>query len=170
MSSTEVIDTFSKYVIANYTRYPVCLTRGEGSFVWDAEGTRYLDLFPGWGCGLLGHCPPRVVKAVQEQVAELIHVPNTWYTQSQGLLAKALSERTTFDGRAFFCNSGAEANEAAIKLARLNGKGTGSNGNDRYKIVTMLNSFDGRTMGALPATAQPEYHQGVGATPPGVIT
>src|SRR5438093_5387937 len=97
-SSAQVIDLFKKFVIGNYTRYPVCLTRGEGSYVWDAEGNRYLDLFPGWGCGLLGHCPPRVVKALREQAAELIHVPNTWYTEAQGLLAKALSERTTFDG------------------------------------------------------------------------
>jgi predicted acetylornithine/succinylornithine family transaminase len=167
MSSTEVIGLFDRYVIPNYTRYPVCLTRGEGSYVWDAEGNKYLDLFPGWGCGLIGHCPPRVVKAVQDQVAELIHVPNTSYTESQGQLAKALSERTTFDGRAFFCNSGAEANEAAIKLARLNGRGTGPNGGDRYKIVTMLNSFHGRTMGALTATGQPRYHQGVGPMLPG---
>lgn len=167
MSSTDVIGLFDRYVIQNYTRYRVCLTRGEGSYVWDAEGNKYLDLFPGWGCGLIGHCPPRVVKAVQEQVAELIHVPNTWYTESQGQLAKALSERTTFDGRAFFCNSGAEANEAAIKLARLNGRGTGPNGGDRYKIVTMLNSFHGRTMGALTATGQPKYHQGVGPMLPG---
>jgi acetylornithine/N-succinyldiaminopimelate aminotransferase len=167
MTSTEVIALFSRYVIGNYTRYPVCLTRGEGSYVWDAEGNRYLDLFPGWGCGLLGHCPPRVVKAVQEQVAQLIHVPNTWYTTSQGELAWALSQRTTFDGRAFFCNSGTEANEAAIKLARLNGRGTGPSGGDRYKIVTMLNSFHGRTMGALTATGQPKYHQGVGPMLPG---
>ncbi len=167
MTSSEVISTFSRYVIGNYTRYPVCLTRGEGSYVWDTEGNRYLDLFPGWGCGLLGHCPERVVKAVQDQVARLIHVPNTWYTESQGALAKALSERTTFDGRAFFCNSGTEANEAAIKLARLNGQGTGANGADRYKIVTMLNSFHGRTMGSLSATAQPKYHQGVGPMLPG---
>lgn len=167
MTSNEVINTFSRYVIGNYTRYPVCLTRGEGSYVWDAEGNRYLDFFPGWGCGLLGHCPPRVVKALQDQVARLIHVPNTWYTESQGALAKALSERTNFDGRAFFCNSGTEANEAAIKLARLNGQGTGTNGTDRYKIVTMLNGFHGRTMGSLSATAQPKYHQGVGPMLPG---
>src|SRR4051794_27241530 len=137
MTSAEVIATFDRYVIKNYTRYPVCLVRGEGSLVWDSEGNKYLDLFPGWGCGLIGHSPPRVVKAVQEQVAELIHVPNPWSVESQGLLAKALSERSSFDGRAFFCNSGTEANEAAIKLARLNGNGTGPNGGDRYKIVTM---------------------------------
>lgn len=167
MNAAAVIDTFNRYVIGNYTRYPVCLTRGEGSRIWDTEGNRYLDFFPGWGCGLLGHCPPRVVKAVQDQVAQLIHVPNTWYTETQGLLGKALSERTTFDGRAFFCNSGTEANEAAIKLARLNGRGTGANGGDRYKIVTMLNGFHGRTMGSLSATAQPKYHVGVGPMLPG---
>jgi acetylornithine/N-succinyldiaminopimelate aminotransferase len=150
-----VIETFSKYVVPNYTRYPVCLVRGEGSYVWDAEGNRYLDFFPGWGCNLLGHCPPRVVEAVRDQVGRLIHVPNTWYTEAQGELARALVERCGFDGRCFFCNSGAEANEAAIKLARLHGRP------GRYKIVTMLNSFHGRTFGALSATGQPKYHQGL---------
>ncbi len=154
-SSAQVIDLFRKYVVANYTRYPVCLVRGEGSYVWDAEGNRYLDFFPGWGCNLLGHCPPRVVEAVRDQVGKLIHVPNTWYTEPQGELAEALIQRCGFDGRAFFCNSGAEANEAAIKLARLYGKP------GRYKIVTMLNSFHGRTLGALSATGQPKYHQGL---------
>jgi predicted acetylornithine/succinylornithine family transaminase len=154
-SSAQVIELFQRWVIGNYTRYPVCLVRGEGSHVWDAEGNRYLDLFPGWGCDLLGHCPPRVVEAVGEQVGQLIHVPNTWYTEAQGLLAEALGERSGFDGRAFFCNSGAEAVEAAIKLARLNGRP------GRYKVVTMINSFHGRTFGALSATGQPKYHQGL---------
>lgn len=153
-SSQAVVDLFGRYVIANYTRYPVCLVRGEGSYIWDAEGNRYLDFFPGWGCGLLGHCPPRVVAAVQQQVATLIHVPNTWFTEAQGRLAEALSERSGWGGQCFFCNSGTEANEAAIKLARLYGNG-------RYKIITTFNSFHGRTMGALSATGQPKYHQGV---------
>jgi predicted acetylornithine/succinylornithine family transaminase len=154
-SSQQIIDLFQKYVIGNYTRYSVCLVSGDGSIVWDAEGNRYLDFFPGWGCDLLGHCPPRVVEAVRDQVAKLIHVPNTWYTESQGLLARALSERSGFGGQCFFCNSGTEAVEAAIKLARLNGKP------GRYKIITMMNSFHGRTFGALTATGQPKYHQGL---------
>ncbi len=155
LSSQQVIELFKQYVIPNYTRYPVCLVRGEGSWVWDAEGNRYLDFFPGWGCDLLGHCPPRVVEAVCDQVKQLIHVPNTWYTEAQGLLAQALSERTGWGGQCFFCNSGTEAVEAAIKVARLNGKP------GRYKIVTMINSFHGRTMGAVSATGQPKYHQGL---------
>ena len=156
MTSAETIDLFQRYVIGNYKRYPVCLVRGEGSYVWDAEGNRYLDFFPGWGCDLLGHCPPRVVQAVREQVGQLIHVPNTWYMQAQGLLAQALSERSGFAGQCFFCNSGTEANEGAIKMARLNGNP------GRYKIISMLNSFHGRTLGALSATGQPKYHQGLG--------
>jgi acetylornithine/N-succinyldiaminopimelate aminotransferase len=156
MTSRETIDLFQRYVIGNYRRYPVCLVKGEGSYIWDAEGQRYLDFFPGWGCDLLGHCPPRVVRAVQEQMAKLIHVPNTWYMEPQGLLAQALVERSGLDAHCFFCNSGTEANEAAIKLARLCGKP------GRYKIVTMLNSFHGRTLGALSATGQAKYHQGVG--------
>jgi predicted acetylornithine/succinylornithine family transaminase len=160
LSSQETIALFQQYVIGNYTRFPVSLVRGEGSYVWDAEGNRYLDLFPGWGCNLLGHCPPRVVEAVRDQVGRLIHVPNTWYMEAQGLLARELSRRS-FGGKCFFCNSGAEAVEAAIKLARIFGKP------NRYKIVSMLNSFHGRTMGAVTATGQPKYHQGFEPLLPG---
>jgi predicted acetylornithine/succinylornithine family transaminase len=154
LSSAATVELFKKYVIGNYNRYPVNLVRGEGSLVWDAEGNRYLDLFPGWGCNLLGHCPAPVVRAVQEQVATLIHVPNTWHMDVQGRWAQMLSERS-FGGQAFFCNSGAEANEAAIKLARLHGKG-------KYKIITFTGGFHGRTLGSLTATAQPKYHEGLG--------
>jgi acetylornithine/N-succinyldiaminopimelate aminotransferase len=150
-----IIDVFDRYVVPNYRRYPVCLTRGQGSRVWDAEGAEYLDLFPGWGCNLLGHCPEPVVQAVQEQVAKLIHVPNTWYIEPQGAWAKLLAERS-FGGQAFFCNSGTEANEAAIKLVRLRSEGK------RYKIITFTGGFHGRTMGSVSATAQPKYHEGLG--------
>ncbi|MCA9192198.1 MAG: aspartate aminotransferase family protein [Planctomycetales bacterium] len=155
MNSQDTQALFAKYVIGNYTRYPVNLVRGEGSVVWDAEGNEYLDLFPGWGCNLLGHCPARIVRAVQQQVGQLIHVPNTWHMELQGRWAQMLVERA-FESQAFFCNSGAEANEAAIKLARLH------QGPERYKIITFQGGFHGRTFGALSATAQPKYHAGLG--------
>jgi len=154
LNSKETIALFDQYVIGNYTRYPVALVRGVGSEIWDADGKRYIDFFPGWGCGLYGHCPKPIVEAVQKQVAELIHVPNTWYTEQQGTWARLLSERS-FGGKAFFCNSGAEANEAALKLVRLH------TSKERYKIITFQGSFHGRTMGALSATAQPKYHEGL---------
>ncbi len=159
VTSAAVIDKFNKYVIQNYKRQPVCIVRGEGSFVWDAEGKRYLDLFPGWGCNILGHCPAPVVRAVQEQVAQLIHLPNTWYMEAQGDFAEALCSRSF--GKAFFANSGTEANEAAIKLARLHA------GPTRYKIITFTDGFHGRTFGSLSATAQPKFHAGVGPLLPG---
>jgi predicted acetylornithine/succinylornithine family transaminase len=151
----ETAELFARYVVPNYTRFPVSLVRGEGSLVWDDQGRQYLDFFPGWGCNLLGHCPPRVVEAIQQQAAELIHVPNTWHTEAQGRWAQLLSEKS-FGGKAFFCNSGAEANEAAIKLARLHAT------DGRYKIITFRGGFHGRTYGATSATAQPKYHEGIG--------
>jgi acetylornithine/N-succinyldiaminopimelate aminotransferase len=162
MKGAEIIALFERYVVPNYRRYPVALVRGEGSCVWDTAGTRYLDFFPGWGCNLLGHCPEPVVRAVQQQVATLIHVPNTWYTEAQGRWAQLLSERS-FGGQAFFCNSGTEANEAAIKLVRLHApKG-------RYKIITFEGGFHGRTLGATSATAQPKYHEGLGPLMAGFV-
>src|SRR5437588_2926292 len=104
MTTEETIALFKQFVIGNYTRYPVSLVRGEGSLIWDAEGNRYIDFFPGWGCDLIGHCPPRVVAAVRDQVSKLIHVPNTWLIESQGQLAKQLSERSGFAAQAVFCN------------------------------------------------------------------
>jgi predicted acetylornithine/succinylornithine family transaminase len=155
LSSADTVELFKQYVIPNYVRYPINLVRGEGSWVWDSEGNRYLDFFPGWGCNLLGHCPPAVVQAVQEQVATLIHVPNTWHMDVQGRWAELLSKHS-FGGQAFFCNSGAEANEAAIKLARLHTP------KERYKIITFEGGFHGRTLGTTTATAQPKYHEGLG--------
>ena len=162
LSSSDTVALFKRYVIPNYNRLPVNLVRGEGSLVWDSEGNRYLDFFPGWGCNLLGHCPAPVVEAVQRQVATLIHVPNTWHMEIQGRWAQMLSERS-FGGQAFFCNSGAEANEAAIKLARLHAE------KPRYKIITFQGGFHGRTLGALTATAQPKYHEGLGPLVAGFV-
>src|SRR5512144_3159740 len=130
MTTQEVLDLYGRCVIGNYTRLPVVIARAQGSQMWDIDGRRYLDLFPGWGCSLLGHCHPRVVEAIREQAGRLIHVDNTFYTVEQGRLARIISERS-FGGKCFFCNSGAEANEAAIKLAR---KFTPEG---RYKVITM---------------------------------
>jgi len=160
--SEAVIELFDKYVVPNYGRFPAALERGEGSYVWDVDGRRYLDLFPGWGCNLLGHCPGPIVQAVQQQVARLIHVPNTWYTEAQGRWAEALCSRT-YGMQAFFCNSGTEANEAAIKLARLHTP------EKRYKIITFEGGFHGRTLGSTTATAQPKYHQGLGPLMAGFV-
>ncbi|MEE3370929.1 MAG: aspartate aminotransferase family protein [Planctomycetota bacterium] len=162
LSSADTIERFARYVVPNYGRYPVNLVRGEGSRVWDAEDNCYLDLFPGWGCNLLGHCPPPVVKAVQKQVETLIHVPNTWHIDVQARWAELLSERS-FGGQAFFCNSGAEANEAAIKLARLHAS------DSRYKIITFEGGFHGRTLATTAATAQPKYHEGLGPMMAGFV-
>jgi predicted acetylornithine/succinylornithine family transaminase len=159
LSSRETIELFDRYVIPNYKRYPISLVRGEGSYVWDAEGNRYLDLFPGWGCNIIGYSPPRLVRAIQEQVESLIHIPNTWYIQQQGEFAEALCTRGF--GKAFFCNSGAEAVEGAIKLARMHTP------EGKYKVITFENGFHGRTFAAVTATAQPKYHQGIAPLLPG---
>lgn len=161
MSKMEgTIELFKKYVVGNYTRHPVVLVRGEGSYVWDIEGKRYLDLFPGWGVNILGHCHPKVVEAISYQASELIHIANNFYNELQVEFARLLSERSWVD-KWFFCNSGAEANEGAIKLARRHSpKG-------KFKIITMGNSFHGRTLTTITATAQKKYHEGFEPLTPG---
>jgi acetylornithine/N-succinyldiaminopimelate aminotransferase len=153
MNTQEVIELFNQYVIGNYGRLPKVIVEGKGNVMTDLEGNQILDLFPGWAVSGIGHCHPRVVEAVQKQAAKLLHMDNTFYTLPQGQLAKLLSERS-FGGKCFFCNSGAEANEAALKLARkYTAKG-------KYKFITTEKSFHGRTFGAVSATAQPKYHEG----------
>ncbi len=154
MNTKEIKEIYDRYVIPNYIRNPILLLKASGVDVWDAEGKRYLDLFSGWAVSLLGHCHPNVIKAIQNQAAKLQHAPNIYYTEPQGLLARHISEKS-FGGQCFFCNSGAEANEAAIKLARIHNSNTG-----KYKIITLSNSFHGRTLATVTATAQPKYHKG----------
>jgi acetylornithine/N-succinyldiaminopimelate aminotransferase len=161
MKTAETIALFDRHVIANYGRLPVVIVKGEGSCVWDADGKRYLDLFPGWAVSGLGHCHPKVVAAIRDQAGKLIHIANNFYSEPQGLLAAAIAERS-FGGKSFFCNSGAEAVEAALKLARLAGAESG-----RYKIVSMKDSFHGRTFAAITATGQEKYHQGFAPLVPG---
>ena len=153
-TTEEIIKQYEKYVIPNYTRNPIVQLKGEGVYIWDTNGRRYLDLFSGWAVSNLGHCHPNVVAAIQKQAALLQHAPNIYYTIPQGELAQRISENS-FGGQCFFCNSGAEANEAAIKLARIHYTDKG-----KYKIITMNDSFHGRTMATLTATGQPKYHKG----------
>ncbi len=160
MPTAETIELFDKYVFANYTRTPIVIVRGKGSYVWDADGNKYLDMFPGWAVSGIGHCHPRVVKAIRKQAGLLLHVANNYYMEPQGRLAKLLSERS-FGGRCFFCSSGAEANEGAIKLARI------STPTGKYKIITMEDSFHGRTLATIAATAQLKYQKGFEPIPEG---
>ncbi len=153
MTTQETIELFDKYVIANYGRLPRVIVRGEGCYLYDAEGNKILDMFPGWAVSALGHCHPKVVAALRKQAGELLHIDNTFYSEPQGQLAKLLSERA-FGGKCFFCNSGAEANEAAMKLARL------YTAKEKYKFITAEGSFHGRTFATVTATAQPKYHEG----------
>ena len=155
------IEEFEQYVLPTYKRYPLVFVKGRGMKIWDENGDEYLDFFPGWGVGNLGHCHPDVVRAVKEQVENLIHVPNIYYSYPQGQLAKLLSENS-FGGQVFFCNSGAEANEGAIKLARRRHM-------NKTKIITLKNSFHGRTLATLTATGQPKYQEGFSPLPQGFV-
>lgn len=154
MSQTteQVIADGQRYVMNTYGRLPIVIDRGEGCYVWDLDGKRYLDLVAGIAVNSLGHAHPAVVRAIQEQSEKLLHCSNLYWIENQVKLAKLLVEKSGL-GKAFFCNSGAEANEAAIKLARKWGKG------EKYHIITLKNSFHGRTLGSLAATAQEKYQK-----------
>jgi acetylornithine/N-succinyldiaminopimelate aminotransferase len=154
-----------KQVLANtYAHIPILLARGNGAKVWDSSGREYLDFVAGIAVCNLGHCHPNVVQAIEEQARQLIHCSNFYYNEPQIALARRLCEHS-FGERVFFCNSGAEATEAAIKLARKYSKEHNNEG--RYEIITMENSFHGRTMGALSATGQKKFHKGFEPLLPG---
>lgn len=152
MNSARWIEKSEKFIMKTYGRYPVVPVRGKGCVVWDADGKRYLDFLAGVAVNNLGHCHPKVVKAIQEQAATLIHCSNYYQIPTQIELAELLCTHS-FADKAFFCNSGAEANEAAIKLARKYSRETFNNP-ERYEIITALASFHGRTMATVSATGQ----------------
>jgi len=156
MNQENIIHGYQKYVASTYTRYNIIVSRGKGSKVWDISGKEYIDFFPGWAVSGIGHCNEKVVSAIKSQLDEIMHVPNNYYNEYQGLLAEKLI-KASFPGKVFFCNSGAEAIESSIKLARRFG-----DPDKRYKIIVMESSFHGRTLGALSATAQGKYNQGFG--------
>jgi acetylornithine/N-succinyldiaminopimelate aminotransferase len=162
MKAQEVFDTYKDCVMPTYTKVPLIFVKGKGSKIWDINNKKYLDFFPGWGVGNLGHCHPKVVQAIKDQAPKLIFIPNNYYNLAQAKLAKEIIY-WSYPGKVFFCNSGAEANEAAIKFSRKFGQG-------RYEIITFENSFHGRTLAALAATGQKKYQQGFEPLPEGFKT
>ena len=164
MTNAELVERSKRVLFQNYRTQPIALVRGEGTHVWDADGKRYLDFIGGIATVSVGHANPRVRAALVEQAGLLWHASNVYITEPQIRLAEKLV-RGSFATRAFFCNSGTEANEAMIKLARHWHVVKGQP--ERIDIVCMNNSFHGRTMGALAATGQPKYQQGFGPLPQG---
>ncbi len=157
MSTKELIDQSSKYLCNTYNRYPAVFSKGKGCKLWDVEGKEYLDFVAGLAVVNLGHCHPNVVNAIKEQAEKLIHVSNYYHNEPMIELARLLCENS-FAKKVFFCNSGAEANEAAIKLARKYAKE--NLGPEKFEIITMLKSFHGRTMATITATGQERFHKG----------
>jgi acetylornithine/N-succinyldiaminopimelate aminotransferase len=154
-------ELYEQYVIPTYGRFDLKLARGQGCEVWDEDGKRYLDFGAGIAVTSVGHCHPRVVRAMQEQIARLVHTSNLYFTRPQAKLAERLVRLVGKPGKVFFCNSGAEANEALYKLARKFGHDTAAPGETaRIGIVTMLGSFHGRTLGGISATGQDKVKKG----------
>jgi acetylornithine aminotransferase len=164
MSNAEIIARNQAHELGVYARFPVAFVRGQGCELWDADGKRYLDFFAGLSVNNLGHCHPAVVEAIRAQVGTLMHVSNLYHSSPVGEIAELLCKHS-FAERVFFCNSGAEANEAAMKLARRWGN---ADGGGRYEILATTGSFHGRTVGTLTATGQEKYHQGFLPLLPGV--
>ena len=164
MIATEIQKNAAQYLMNTYGRLPLTIERGQGCFVYDAEGREYLDCVAGIAVNILGHAHPDIVEAITRQARQLIHTSNLFYTEPQTQLAERLVEHS-FADKAFFCNSGTEANEAAIKLARR--YSTKTFGQERFEILTMLNSFHGRTLASLTATGQPALQEGFGPMVPG---
>jgi acetylornithine/N-succinyldiaminopimelate aminotransferase len=164
MSQTqEILDRAKQVLIANYARQPIVMTRGEGAYVWDVEGKRYLDLFAGFGGSILGHAHPALVAAATDQAKKLWAVGNTFHNEPQVQFAERLN-RFGFRGQAFFSHGGADANEAACKLARLRGQEK-----KRWKIISLNKSFHGRTLAMIAATGNPKVREGFAPEVPGFI-
>lgn len=161
----QLVEQSKQVLMQNYTRLPVLMTRGEGAMLWDASGKRHLDLFAGFGGAILGHCHPALISAAAEQAQKLWHVGNQFYTEPQLEFAQRLN-KAAFEGQAFFCHSGAEANEAAVKLARL--RGSESNPK-RWKIISLNKSFHGRTLAMITATGNAAVKAGFEPLVPGFM-
>ncbi len=156
LTTEDIMQMDKQYVMNTYGRLPVVLLKGEGCYVYDSEGRKYLDMVAGIAVNNLGHCHPRVASAIKEQVSTLMHTSNLYFTSPQPKLAKLLCENSDMD-KAFFCNSGAEANEAALKIARKAGKQ--SAGDEKMEVICAERSFHGRTLAAITATGQLKYQK-----------
>lgn len=164
METRKIIEDADHYLMPTYSRFPIALRKGRGVKVWDTGGKEYLDFVGGIAVNVLGHCHPKVVVALQKQAQRLIHVSNLYYIEPQVKLAKLLVTHS-FADKVFFCNSGAEANEAAIKIARKFSKE--HFGPERFEIISAFNSFHGRTMATLTATGQTKFQKGFEPLLPG---
>src|SRR3982074_3105368 len=153
----QIVDLEKRYLLPTYNRYPVAFERGKGVFLFDFEGKKYLDFVAGLGVNALGHAHPRIVKTIREQAPRVIHISNLYYNEYQGQLAERLCQLSGLD-RAFFSNSGTEAMEGAIKLARLAGHKSG--GTAKSQLVALHGSYHGRTFGAMSLTGQEKYRKG----------
>ena len=156
MTYNELKSEENKYVMNTYGRFPIALDHGEGATLWDVEGKKYIDLASGIGVNCLGYANPAIIDAIDKQAHKLMHVSNLFTTEPMVQVAKKLVEKTHLGGKVFFANSGAEANEGAIKLARK--YSFDKYGEGRYKVLTLINSFHGRTVTTLKATGQERFH------------
>ena len=154
-AAPSVAELEKQYLLQNYARYPLVLHRGKGCYVYDAAGKRYLDLIAGIGVNALGHAHPRLLKVIREQAGLMIHCSNLYYHEYQGRLAERIAKASGLD-RVFFCNSGTEAIEGALKMIRSHGRGISE---DKFETVALHDSFHGRTFGALSITGQETYRK-----------
>jgi predicted acetylornithine/succinylornithine family transaminase len=168
IGAQEVIDLERQYLLPNYARYPLVLDHGDGPWLWDVEGRKYLDFISGIGVNALGHNHPRITEVIREQAGLLIHTSNLYYHRYQGQLAKKLAEISGLQ-RSFFCNSGTEAIEAAMKMIHSHGRGAATNPNtNKFEIIALENSFHGRTLGSLSITGQSKYRRDFEPLIPGI--
>ena len=154
-STQQVMELEKQYVLQNYGRYPLAIRRGKGTWLYDFNGKRYLDLISGIGVNALGHAHPRLTRVIREQAGLLIHCSNLYFHEYQGKLAEKLAKHSGLQ-RTFFCNSGTEAMEGAMKMIRSHGNGVSSS---KIEIIALENSFHGRSLGALSITGQPKYRK-----------
>src|SRR5450755_3611736 len=165
VAADAVVEMERQYLLQNYSRYPLVLHRGKGCHVYDMEGRRYLDFIAGIGVNALGHAHPRIVKVIREQAGLLIHTSNLYYHQYQGPLAKRLAQMSGLQ-RCFFANTGTEAMEGGLKMVHSHGRAIDPG---KYQVISLENSFHGRTFGALSITGQPKYRQDFEPLVPGAV-